>query len=84
MLVVQGLSTEVAMKNTIYVRLLGEGVQVYRPVSASQITSRVYVIDGYEVYDPDDEEWEFFPGTHVVVEKRVLGGKAVLVAIASV
>lgn len=71
------------MGNTIYVRLLGEGVQVYRPVSSLQITSNVYVIGGYEAYDPEDEEWEFIPGTLVVVEERVFEGEAILVAIAS-
>jgi hypothetical protein len=71
------------MENTIYVRLLGEGVQVYRPVPASQITSTVYVIGGGDIYDPEDEEWEFLPGAHVIVEERVLEGKTALVAIAN-
>jgi hypothetical protein len=75
-------STETAMKNTIYIRLLGEGVQVYRPVPASQISSDVFLIEGADFYDPEDEKWEFLPGTRVVVEKRVLEGEAVLVAIA--
>ena len=83
MLVAQDSSTEIAMVNTIYVRLLREGVQVYRPVPASQIALDVYVIGAYEDYDPEDEEWEFLPGTHVVVEKRVLEGETVLAAIAS-
>ena len=56
---VLGSSTEATMKNTVYVRLLGEGVQVYRPVPASQITSDVYVIGGADINDPEDEEWEF-------------------------
>jgi len=73
---------ESAMKNTVYVRLLGEGVQVYRPVSASQTTFDVYIIGDADIYDPEDEEWEFLPGTRVVVEERVLEGKVVLVAIA--
>ena len=68
---------------TFYVRLLGEGVQVYRPVPALKKASNVYVIGGVDIYDPEDEEWEFLPGTHVVVEKRMLEGESVLVAIAN-
>lgn len=83
MLAARDSSTEGVMENIIYVRLLGEGVQVYRPVPASQITSDVYVIGGADIYDPEDEEWEFPPGTHVVVEARVLEGEAALVAIDS-
>lgn len=83
MLAARDSSTEAAMENTIYIRLLGEGVLVYRPIHASQIASNVYVVGGYDVYDPDDEEWEFLPGAHVVVDERVLEGEAVLVAVAS-
>lgn len=76
-------STEAAMKNTIYVRLLGEGIQVYRPVQALQIASNIYVVGGADIYDPEDEEWEFLPGARVVVEERILEGQSALIAIAS-
>jgi len=82
-LVVQDSGTEAAMESTVYVRLLGEGVHVYRPVPASPIASNIYAIGGYDIYDPEDEEWEFPPGTHVVVEEQILEGEPVLVAIAS-
>jgi hypothetical protein len=72
------------MKNTVYVQLLGEGTQVYRPVPASQVAPIIYVLGGAEFYYPEDEEWEFLPGARVVVEERIIGkSDAVLVAIAS-
>jgi hypothetical protein len=71
------------MKNTVYVQLLGEGTQVYRPVPASQVAPSVYILGGAEFYDLEDEEWEFLPGTRVVVEGRIKEGVAVLVAITS-
>jgi hypothetical protein len=70
-----------AMKNTIYVQLLGEGVLTFRPVTASQVAPNIYVIEGYEAYDPEDEEWEFLPGDRVVVENKFFGGELILVAV---
>jgi len=72
------------MKSTVYIRLLDEGVKAYRPASALHVTSNIYVIDDVDTYDPEDEKWEFLPGTRVVVEERVLEGETVLVAIANV
>ena len=68
------------MKKNIYVQLLGEGTVVYRPVPAIKIKENLYMIQGKEIYDPDDEEWEFLPNTIVVVQNRELEGKNVLVA----
>ncbi len=70
------------MKNTVYVRLLNEGVQVYRPVSALQTGINIYELRGADIYNPEDEEWEFLPGSRVVVEERILEGQKALVAIA--
>lgn len=82
MLVDQVSNTKKTMKNTVYVRLLGEGVLVYRPVQASQITSNIYVLGGVDIFDPEDEEWEFLPNTRVIVEARAVEGETVLVATA--
>jgi hypothetical protein len=84
MLVALGSSIENFMKSTVYVRLLGEGVLVYRPVPALFIASDIYVLGGNDIYDPEDEAWEFIPGASVVVEEMVLEGDKVLVAIAGV
>ncbi len=84
MSVVPDSSTKTVMSNTVYVHLLGEGVQVYRPVPAFQVAPTVYVLGGAEFYDPEDEEWEFLPGARVVVEERIMEeGDTVLIAIAS-
>ena len=69
--------------DTIYVRLIGEGVDVYRPVPATRVAPRTYVLKGKELFVPDDEDWEFGPGATVMVERRILGGESVLVAISS-
>jgi hypothetical protein len=69
------------MINTIYVRLLGEGTRVYRPVPATKIADAVYVIAKDAPYDSDNETWEFSPGTKVVVEERALSGELQLVAV---
>ncbi len=82
MLVGRVLNTEVNMNEIVYIRLLNEGVLVYRPVPAMRVTSDVYVVGGADIYDPEDETWEFPPGAHVVVQKRAIesGGEAVLIA----
>lgn len=69
------------MEKYIYVQLLGEGTKVYRPVRASVISDKFYEIEGFDTYDPEDEIWEFTPGTRVVVEEQNLNGKMVLVAV---
>ena len=64
---------------TIYVRLLGEGTEVYRPVSAVRDDGMYYLIapDGY---DANDECWEFPPGSKVLCRETLVGGKVVCVA----
>ena len=69
------------MENIIYLQLLGEGTTVYRPVPASKLSEGLYKISENEIFDPDDEEWEFLPGTVVKVEQRILEGETVLVAV---
>lgn len=71
-----------SISETIYIRLLNEGTTVYRPVPASQITSNIYILNGADIYDPEVEEWEFVPGSRVIVEKRQLEKGEVLVAVA--
>jgi hypothetical protein len=65
----------------VYVRLLGEGTIVFRPTKATPIaqdTARLLTPDGG--YDPEDEDWEFKPGSVVRVERRILEGAEVYVA----
>lgn len=64
---------------TVYVRLLDEGTDVSRPVSAINITGNVYVIIKPDWYDPEDEIWEFTPGSLVSCDPvRREGGNLLL------
>jgi hypothetical protein len=66
--------------STIYVRLLGEGTEVFRPVPARLLPGSKGVLEGQEIFDSDAEDWEFPPGSIVHVEERILSGERVLVA----
>lgn len=52
---------------TIYVELLGEGVQVWRPVKARHVHENRYEIVAQD-YDRDAEHWRFGPGATVVCQ----------------
>ena len=57
----------------IYVRLLDEGTDVWRPVSATCEGSGTYRIVGENLL-PDDERWEFGTGDLVRCEERAFSG----------
>ena len=69
------------MSDQLYVRLLDEGVTVWRPVPASKVAADTYVIERPSDYDPDDEHWEFPPGTTVVGERRVTSVGEIIAAV---
>lgn len=66
---------------TIYVALLDEGTDVWRPVEAEQIRAECFRIVSANP-DPEDEHWEFSPGSVVRCERRKLSGGYCLVATA--
>jgi predicted nuclease of predicted toxin-antitoxin system len=68
----------------VYVRLLGEGTLVYRPTSANPVGPDRVRLSKTEGYDSAHEDWEFKPGTVVRVERRLLQGIEVDVAIAAI
>lgn len=68
----------------VYVRLLGEGTVVYRPAPATPVGVDTVLLSAPEGYDPDDEEWEFTPGSVVRVERRQLAGGEAFVAVSAV
>ncbi|KAB2964105.1 MAG: hypothetical protein F9K16_05070 [Thermoanaerobaculia bacterium] len=74
----------VSSTEPVYVRLLGEGTSVYRPAAAVHTAPGQALLVAPRSYDPEDEDWEFKPGTHVKLEARVLEGVQVLVAISAV
>jgi hypothetical protein len=54
---------------TIYIALLNEGTDVWKPVTAEHLSGgRVFRVIGPM---PDDEAWAFAPGAVVVCERQV-------------
>ena len=67
----------------VYVRLLDEGVDVWRPVPAMALPDGTYQLQRPDWYDPEDEAWEFPPHARVkCAAKQFQEGKTGLVAIA--
>lgn len=66
----------------VYVRLLEEGTDVFRPAPAEQLGPFIYKLGLPNDYDPDDEIWEFVPGQVVKCEMLKLFGGVRLVAVA--
>lgn len=64
----------------IYVRLLDEGTDVWRPVAATELPDGTYILPEIPPI-PDGEKWEFRPGSRVIVEPTLREGKTELVAV---
>ena len=66
----------------IYVLLLDEGIDVWRPVRAIEVSPATF-----KIIEPESqkvgETWQFHEGQEVVVETRQLNGDQVLVAVAA-
>lgn len=57
--------------STVYVSLLDEGVDVWRPVEAERLSENVFRLHGPI---PESETWRFQPDDVVRCEKRRLSG----------
>ena len=57
---------------TVYVALLNEGTDVWRPVDAKHIEGDVYRIAEINSV-PSDENWQFSPGDLVRCRERTFG-----------
>jgi hypothetical protein len=77
MLAVTGSNTESVV---VYVQLLDEGTVVYRPTRGQLVGEGAVRLLPTPGYDPDDEHWEFPPGSVVRCQPRNLEGTEVLVA----
>ena len=69
-----------ADQKEVYVRLLDEGTTTFRPAPAEFLSggrARSLAPPGY---DPQDEHWEFKPGSVVRIELRLLSGGEAYVA----
>lgn len=64
-------------EEVVYVELLNEAVEVWRPVEATPEGSGVYRLSADQ---PEGEEWAFPPGSRVVCEDRLLSGGRAQVA----
>lgn len=56
---------------TIYMPLLNEGADAWRPVEVTPLQGAVYRVEGPM---PTGEEWEFAPGTIVECKWKEFGG----------
>jgi hypothetical protein len=68
-------------ETVIYVELLDEGVDVWRPVTATNEGNGVYRLAAQQ---PTDERWAFPAGSRVRCELRTLEGTQQLVAYSAV
>jgi hypothetical protein len=67
----------------IFIRLLDEGVPVARPTYGEVIGDNIFRVLPTENYDPEDETWEFPPGSIVQCERKIgPGGEEGLLAVA--
>ncbi len=64
----------------VYVPLLNEGTSVVRPTQGVKLAESVYRILPTSDYDPDDEQWEFPPGSVVECVLETRNGQEILVA----
>jgi hypothetical protein len=63
----------------IFVQLLDEGVDVWRPVQAQHLESNVFrIID--QPYERETEKWRFEPGDEVICEMIDLSDNQILAA----
>jgi hypothetical protein len=66
---------------TIYVKLLDEGVDVWRPVKARKIKDNIFEILEIPEYVDFDEKWEFPPNTIVVCNYQIKSEGLINIAI---
>lgn len=58
-------------RSVIYIQLLDEGTPVWRPTEGEMVADMVFKVLPTENYDPEDEHWEFPPGTIVRCKKQI-------------
>ena len=50
-----------AEKKEIYIKLLDEGTDVWRPILGEKKDEFIYKILSDKEYDPENEKWQFLP-----------------------
>lgn len=67
-------------KTIVYIPLLNEGTPTFRPTNGIEMGDDYYKVLPTKNYNPEDEEWEFPPGTVVKCQKEIREGQEVLIA----
>lgn len=67
---------------TVFVRLLDEGTEVFRPIRATHLFADTYRLHAGESDIDVEERWEFGPGSSVTCVRKQLEGETVLIAVA--
>ena len=67
-------------EHIIYIALLDEGVDAWRPVRAKHVSEDVFLVLE-QPYDRAIETWQFEPGTEVICQPRKLSDGMCLVAV---
>ena len=65
---------------TVQVRLLEEGTEVSRPTQALSLREGLYKILPTPNYDPNDEIWQFPPGSIIRILEKTDNGKSYFIA----
>jgi hypothetical protein len=63
---------------------LDEGVEVFRPTTATSIGGGIYLLNASPDYDESIETWEFPPGSHVRCKEKAFDGEIEYVAFESI
>jgi hypothetical protein len=69
------------LRERIYVRLLDEGTDAWRPVEAERLADDALRVVSDQPKEDDTEQWEFSPGDTVRCRLKELSGRRVLVAV---
>ncbi len=65
---------------TIYIPLLNEGTTVVRPSQGVKLGENTYKVLPTQSYDPNDEAWQFPPGSIVACASETRNRQEILVA----
>lgn len=74
------MTTAPSPTETIYVRLLDEGTNVWRPTQGRKVGLMTYEVLATSDYDPQGEQWEFAPGRIVKCGWQPKSGGPALIA----
>ena len=66
--------------STIFIPLLDEGTTVLRPTQGLLVCEGLFAVQSTPDYDPNDEHWEFAPGSVVRCVTEEYAGESILVA----